>query len=746
MKQLPPAAILFLALITAAVVVLPGLAQEAAPPPAEEQPEEQPKDSAVEAIEATKPATPAECLRAAKILFELMRPDLAKKYLKKVLEANLSGGELAELGRTIGTGMLIEMSNRPELQPEAKKIADAVNAAIRAETENAERIGELIRQLQDPAADKRLRALIGLQEAGDAAISPLIAVLADGDRGEEHRIVRAALVEMGRSAFDPLAAAVVRSDPKLAVQAIEALGALGDRRAVPYLLAPCMAEDSPAEVQAAATAALKRLVGAVPDRAEAVRMLADSARAYFDRGQPVEGAAEGKVKVWRWDEAKRQCESGSISATAAARALAARWARNAYSLAPHDRELRLLHLTAMLEAAAYEHGLDRPLDEKNEQNTAIVEAERFGVEPLVEVLVHGSNSGHTVAAAAAARILGRIGTADELLDHAGNGTALSPLAAALRSPDRRFRLAAAAAIVRLQPVRHFAGSSLVPEVLAFLASSRGIRGALAASPKLEEARDLAGRLAGAGYQSDAATNGRDLLLRAAQSPDCELVLLSVTIDRPTADALLQQLRNDPRTARLRVGLIASADRFEHAERIAGNDRLSRAFPRPRGEQAFKWQLEQLAAMDAENFVGFEARQLQAAEALDLLAAIAHTSEKIHDLRRVEGEVIAAIGNPNPAIASRAAAVLGEINSAAVQQTLADTVSRFTRPLSLRQAAAKAFRENLEKYGIRLTTKEIEKQYDLYNASENRDLASRQLLSHLLDCIEAAGTVQQEPQE
>ncbi|MCD4727091.1 MAG: hypothetical protein K8R46_05495, partial [Pirellulales bacterium] len=494
---------------------------------------------------------------------------------------------------------------------------------------------------------------------------------------------------------------------------------------------PCLSDDSDENVRAAAAKALRRLVGGVPTRAEAIGMLTDAARAYFDRKRPVEGVDDGKVKIWRWDESKRQCVRGSVSSADVALALAARLARDAYSLAPHDRQLRLLHLTAMLEAAVYENGLDRPLDEKN---PAIVEAERFGVEPLDEVLKYGMEQGHTAAAATAARLLGRIGTADELL---GQAAGPAPLVAALRSPDRRLRLAAAAAIVRLQPVRQFAGSSRVPEVLAFLASSRGVPSALVASPKLEEARDLAGRLAAAGYQADAVLVGRELLLRAGQSPDCELVLIDVTIDRPTADMLVQQLRHDPRTASLRVGVIAPAGRYEKAERIAGDDPLAKAFARPRDDRAFNWQLEQLAALDARDFVGFEARQRQAAEALDLLAALARTSGTLYDLRRAEDAVIAALANPNPTIAARATAVLAEANSADAQRALVELAGRFARPLTLRQAAAKAFLRNIEKHGLRLTTKEIQRQYDIYNQNEKRDVPTQQVLSFILDCIEAS---------
>ena len=99
------------------VLAMPVAAQQADP----KLKKEQPKDAAVEAIQATKPTTPAECVRAAKILFELKRPDLAKEYLKKALGANLTGDELVELGRKVGEGMFIELAGRKELQPEAKK-------------------------------------------------------------------------------------------------------------------------------------------------------------------------------------------------------------------------------------------------------------------------------------------------------------------------------------------------------------------------------------------------------------------------------------------------------------------------------------------------------------------------------------------------------------------------------------------------------------------------------------------------
>ncbi len=245
-------------------------------------------------------------------------------------------------------------------------------------------------------------------------------------------------------------------------------------------------------------------------------------------------------------------------------------------------------------------------------------------------------------------------------------------------------------------------------------------------------------LAAAGYQAQDCFNGKELLARAARSPDAELALVDVTIDRPTAGLVLQQLRHDPRTASLRVGLIARAGYFELAEHLAHSDSLARAFARPHDDQAIRWQLDQLAALHPEESVGFEARQRQAARALDLLAELGRSSSKLYDLRRVQDSVVTALGNPKTA--AKAVAVLAGINSAEAQRALVDTASRLVRPLALRQAAAAAFRQNVQDHGLLLTTAEIRQQYDRYNKSEKQDRATQHVLGLILDCLEANAPV------
>ena len=98
---------------------------------------------------------------------------------------------------------------------------------------------------------------------------------------------------------------------------------------------------------------------------------------------------------------------------------------------------------------------------------------------IQEVLQYAMTYRHPAAAAAAAGLLGAMGKAAEVLQ----GDRPAPLALALQDPDRRLRMAALEAIVRLQPSRPFAGSSYVPAALSFFVNTSGTRRALVGRPE-----------------------------------------------------------------------------------------------------------------------------------------------------------------------------------------------------------------------------------------------------------------------
>jgi hypothetical protein len=687
-----------------------------------------PEDSAVAAILATKPGTPSECIRAAKILSDLKRPDLAKKFLQKAIDAKLDAPALAKLAEEFGSAMFVQLGARLDLHPQSRQLADAVLAAQNAELQNPERVAELIKQLQDPSAEKRKAAFSGLMDARGAAVSAMIEALADPARAAEQEAIRTALAAMGRQAVDPLLEILVQADPKLKEQAIAVLGELKAPALQLFLFQPYFSEKNDTRVRAAAGAALQKLGGALPTKDQAVRLLTENAQKYFNHRQIMPGVIEGKVEVWHWDEAQHRCAAARIPADVAARALAARLARNAFDIAPDDAAAVQLYITTMLEASAYQNGLSKPLEETDK---SVTEAKKLGAKAIQSALTYAMANGHPAVAAAAARILGQIGKAEELLY---GGPKPGALALALRNPDRRLRISAAEAIVALKPQRPFPGSSYVLQTLGYFASSSGMRRALLAGTNVEDLRKMVPALSAAGFQSDTAVNGREVMQMAVSSPDYELAMIDTGIDRPPINLLLQQLRHDQRSAELRVGLIAREGFIERAEHAAENDPLAKAFPRAHEDASVAWQLEQLAALNPDEFVAFEERERQAGEALNMLAELGRAPGKLFDMHQAEKAVLTALNTPS--LSRKAIAVLATINSPESQRALVETAGGAAQPLEIRQAAVSAFRENVQAHGILLTTEEIKKRYQQYNESKNRDAASQKILGLILDCLEA----------
>ncbi len=255
-------------------------------------------------------------------------------------------------------------------------------------------------------------------------------------------------------------------------------------------------------------------------------------------------------------------------------------------------------------------------------------------------------------------------------------------------------MAALEAIVRLQPSEPFAGSSYVLPALGFFAGSSGSRHALVAAPQLRgRARPGGNARRGRLRQTDTFTNGKELVLQAAQSPDYELALIDVTIDRPVIGILLQQLRHDPRTASLRVGLIARAGylrsgRTSCRARSAGQGVLAAA----RRCQAFRWQLRSIGharAAAVRRLPGAPAASGRGPRSAGRFAPVVEQALRPAERAEVRDRGGATIRSSPP----RRSACWPTINSAESQQALVDVASRLTSPLRLRQAAARAFRQN-----------------------------------------------------
>ena len=120
------------------------------------------------------PATPEKILEAAIITQELGRQDDARRFLRKLLDQQLGEDELRSLRQRVGAGPFLELSGDRKLQPEARELLLAVNAASRPRPLSPNQLQELIQALATPG-DAATQAAVALVASGDGAVAELLA-------------------------------------------------------------------------------------------------------------------------------------------------------------------------------------------------------------------------------------------------------------------------------------------------------------------------------------------------------------------------------------------------------------------------------------------------------------------------------------------------------------------------------------------------------------------------------------------
>jgi CheY-like chemotaxis protein len=689
----------------------------------------------VAAIMGTKPSTPAEQVRVAKILAGLDRPDLAKRFLMQVLAANLDQAQLFALEQHFGAPLFVNLSVRPELAPEGKQLADAVLQAAQAVLQDSARLDDLVGQLSTADEGSRIVAMEGLLQGGRVSIGVLIAALADPARADEHEMARTALGQFGRTAVGPLLAALDGGDPNLKTQAILTLAGIGAREAVPYFLAPAVAPDTEEELQTVAQRGLVTFGRPIPDASVASAMLMQVADDYLRGRRRFREDLDGNVTVWTWDAEAGHPASSLRPARDAAMVYAARLAADANRLTPEDHQVRVLYLTCLLEQAAQAAGLDNPLTIATDSPAG--KAAAAGLDVVEDVLIYAMEHDYIGAAVAAVRILAERGS---MLGQVCASSGATPLIQAVKHDDPRLRFAAVEAVLKLDPATAFAGSGAVVDAVCHFATSQGERRALVAGPSTSESQRIAGHLAALGYIADTARSGRELMELALRSADYELVLVDEGLQQPTILFLLQQLRHDNRTAHLPVGIWARDGRLPKAEHVARRDPLVTAFPRPHSQEVVDRQVEQVLSLAGAQRLNSEQRMQQAGQAMQWLADWS-AGDRVFRLPKRIDAVYEAVFFPE--LAPQATTILANTGTPDAQKALVELASRWTQPLPRRKAAVEALWDNTEGHGILLTSSEILRQYDRYNQSEKLDTSSQQVLSAILNCLEAPAKVMQE---
>jgi CheY-like chemotaxis protein len=563
-----------------------------------------------------------------------------------------------------------------------------VLAAVSTQARDPERLNATISQLNNASPDVRAAAVARLRLGGDAAIKALLEVLGDESRRLEFPGVEDAVVALNDLSLPALAAASHDRNSPVGLPAIRMLGRLATPKAELYLFGPALSAGAPPSVQQAAREALTER-GNREDAATAAAKLYTRAASLY--GQPLRSADNLREAVVLEGDA--------------------------YSILPTSREVRRLFLSASIEAA----GPAAAGAILNDRSIDVVE----------DLLADALERNAVTVAVAAIGNLGVSASSEELRRRAPQR---SILIEAVRHPDRRIRTAAIEAIGHLGAETPYPGSSDVAEAVEFLIRSQGVAKAIVADVRLERARGRSGLLATQGYEAEVASDPRSLLALTATMPDCELILVDMSLAEGLSGKLIASLRRDNRTALVPIGITASTSTFDRAQRLATQfPRVVALIDAPTELAAQQW-VAKLQDAGADVQVPAPLRLQEAQIALGWLAAETDRVGRVEMLRQLEPALETALYTPT--LGGSVLPLLGDAGTPGGQRMLVELASNATQAIDRRRAAAVAFSRSVERFGTLLTTSEIVSQYDRYNASAAQDGDTQRVLANILDIIEA----------
>jgi HEAT repeat protein len=635
---------------------------------------------------AKAPTTPLELWDAADYLVRTGQSAQAAPFLKKFLAANPDDDTLLQIRDKYGTGSILRLQDDPATRDMAVPLLAKLNEATRLHATNPERLARAVasltrsREEQDTAVER-------LREAGAYAVPPIVQELQKSSHSpDEHALLVQNLGRLDTTAVPPLVATLDAPVAAVATDAADALGRLGDARAVPALTAAAVTGKAPA----AARRAVERLTGRPFDAQpkSPVRLLADEAKRYHTHRINFPG---DPVVIWAWDDAAKAPVPKTVSKSDAEASFGVKYARAALAVDPTDRAAQVALVSLALEKAIERAGFDRfPAgDSSNTLSTAIA----AGPAVLGDVLRGAIRDGKTDLAAVTATALGKVTDASAL---AGDGPG-HPLVEALSAPGRRARFAAAKALVGLDPHRPFPGSSRVVPVLAQFLASRALPRAVVIDGNISRGNLQASFLKSLGFEPVVAPTGDEGFKVAAESADVELVLLDIHLIQGAwrLHDTLANLRADARTAGLPIYVYGPLNR---APDLAS---LQERFPgvqflvTPTSPQTLD---QQLGVAGRPQPLPAAERTAYAREATALLAAIAARPGNPfeRELAKIEPTLAAALNTPETSQAASAA--LGDVALPAAQRGLADVVVDPSKPVPLRLAVAAQLARSVQRFG------------------------------------------------
>jgi HEAT repeat protein len=648
-----------------------------------------------------EPTTPVEMFDAAVLCDRLYRPALAKRYLEKFLQANPSDDVILELRDKYGPAIFLRMSHNPDLQPSGARIAERAIAAGRRRNEDTTYLDSLIHNLQGPPAE-RDTAQEMLENIGPTVIPRMLQHIAAPLPGENVEVLVHAIVQMHDRAVPVLLGALESTTDAVRTAAIQALGYLGSKQTVPFLLAPAFDPHEPTGIRLAARTALARILGLPTDKGDgpsaygAAAELKKIAKNALANRIPWP-TTDGLTDLWTWNNEAKRVVDNRLTPVSASLYTALRFARQALALAPEDRGAQALLLASDFAWRAQAKG-EAAAPVAGESDTALV----TGPEVLADTLTLGLQLGNPAVSVKALQALEAVGVRHQLY---GSQEPRSPVLAALNDPNPDVQYAAAVAILRANPERRFRGSQRVVEVLTRAISGSGSPVAVVIDSDRERANETAGLFSQIGFETLPAFTGRGGFDLAAERANVVLVAVHANVARWPLSQTLSNLRADARTAQIPIVIYGPDSVRQH---VAG---ALTHYPQ------IEYLIESATAASVESQISPflkralaqaetpASREHRVADATQWLANIARSNRtNIFPLDPAENALMAI--SADPAVSSNALEALSAIPEREPQRQFEQLASRDTLDPAIRINAAHHLAAHIQRFGLLLSPADI----------------------------------------
>lgn len=484
-----------------------------------------------------QPESARELFEAARMMTDLARYRLGKRYLELMLELEPDQAELLDLRDRFGPAEFLRLSRVKELRPASSELLKKINGSFREAGDDTQRIDTLVAKLSAAPRDREV-ALSTLKDTGATAVPRILASLGNPDDEDAHKLLVYTLAKLGPEVVPPLVAALDSPNAGQRISVAESLGWIGSRDAIPHLLYSAYSSDESAKVRMTSIEAIRRIAQSesiVQGSLGAATALRRQALAHFRGDMKWELNEDSKVDVWVWNK-----DAGTVAPVAVAPETASlfagtRYAAKAARLSPENAESQAVFLALSLGREAHAVGWEKPL--MTGPGTAHDLALSSGETATMRALAIALENHNPAAARAALQVLGELG-----LPANADGNSLD---FALDYPNPRVQFAAANAIMNRGSVN---GSQRLIQVFSRVLRGAGMSNAVIIDPNQTRSQLILSQLDAFGYEGLVATTGRQGFRLAAESANVGLVLVNANCSDWALSETIANLRADARTA------------------------------------------------------------------------------------------------------------------------------------------------------------------------------------------------------